>query len=138
MHEKTFSFCLIKLWNCKITVGHSKISVNTNPYHRIKLITLQCKSTDFFYMIRVFTDRNVLIVKFIQIKYIKQPSFKPDFSLKHTFTNQYIAINRFSEKKKKGMLFTSFPSCIKNSRSLSRSSLSLFLCSSSVSRIIFS
>ena len=53
-------------------------------------------------MIRVFTDRNVLIVKFIQIKYIKQPSFKPDFSLKHTFTNQYIAINRFSEKKKKG------------------------------------
>ena len=36
---------------------------------------------------------------------VKQVPFKPDISLKHTFTNQYIAINRFSEKM--GMLFPS-------------------------------
>ena len=100
MYEKTFSFCLIKLLKCKITVGHSKILVNKNPYHRIKLITLQCKSADWFLYDRSFYRQECSDCKIYSNK-VKQRSFKPDFTLKHTFTNQYIAINKFSEKKKK-------------------------------------
>ena len=41
---------------------------------------------------------------------VKQRSFKPDFSLKHAFTNQYIAINRFSEKNGYVVYFQKKPS----------------------------
>ena len=41
---------------------------------------------------------------------VKQRSFKPDFSLKHAFTNQYIAINRFFEKNGYVVYFQKKPS----------------------------
>ena len=106
---------------------HSKIPVNKNPCHRNKLIDLQCKSTDWFLYDRSFYRQECSDCK-IYSNNVKQRSSKPIFSWKHSFTNQYIAIKKFFEKNWVCYLLRekTFPSCRKNSRSLSRSSLSFF------------
>ena len=76
---------VIGLWKTDIFFLLNEIPANKNHYYRNKLIYLQCESADWFYMMRIFTDRNVLIVKPIQIT--QNNSFKPDFSLKHAFKN---------------------------------------------------
>ena len=123
--KKHIFFLLDKVMKVQETVGHSKIPVNKNPYHRNKLIDLQCKSTDWFLYDTSFYRQGCSDCK-IYSNNVKQRSSKPIFSWKHSLTNEYIAINKFFEKNWVCYLLPekTFPSCRKNFRSLSRSSLS--------------
>ena len=80
---------------------HSKISVNKNLY--------QCKSTDWFLYDTSFYRQEYSDCK-IYLYNVKQRYFKPDFSLKLVFTNQYIAINWFSKKIRYLIYFQKNPS----------------------------
>ena len=75
----------------------------------MKLVTLQCKSTDWFLYDTSFYRQECSDCKMYSNN-VKQRSFKPDFSFKQTFENQYIASNRFSEKNGHVIYFQKKPS----------------------------